>query len=144
MPLPGTGSFLDRQAERAGYKSGGIWRLCDFIWKSVRIAEDALCLQNLTWYTSGDWALVKRYNQGLCDALVRNYLSNVAKGKDIKPKIFFQGGVLAKYRHESFLWKNIRHRGYCPRHYSMMGCHRYITCKEQTEKIKITHFKALT
>ena len=30
---------------------------------------------------------------GLCDALVRNYLNNVGKGKDIKPPIVFQGGV---------------------------------------------------
>jgi len=31
--------------------------------------------------------------RGLCDALVRNYLNNVGKGKDIKPPIVFQGGV---------------------------------------------------
>jgi hypothetical protein len=30
---------------------------------------------------------------GLCQALVRNYLSNVGLGKDIRPPIVFQGGV---------------------------------------------------
>ena len=30
---------------------------------------------------------------GLCQALVRNYLANLALGKDLLPKISFQGGV---------------------------------------------------
>ena len=30
---------------------------------------------------------------GLCQALVRNYLSNLALGKEILPKVTFQGGV---------------------------------------------------
>jgi hypothetical protein len=30
---------------------------------------------------------------GLCDAVVNNYLNNVARGKKIKPPIVFQGGV---------------------------------------------------
>ena len=29
---------------------------------------------------------------GLCQALVRNYLNNLGKGKDIKPPVMFQGG----------------------------------------------------
>ncbi len=32
--------------------------------------------------------------RGLCNALVRNFLSNVGKGKDIKVPILFQGGEL--------------------------------------------------
>ena len=32
---------------------------------------------------------------GLCDALVRNYLNNVGKGKEILEPIVFQGGVAA-------------------------------------------------
>ena len=30
---------------------------------------------------------------GLCDSLVRNYLNNLAKGKDLEEPIVFQGGV---------------------------------------------------
>ncbi|MBP2638260.1 MAG: hgdC 4, partial [Firmicutes bacterium] len=33
--------------------------------------------------------------QGLCQALVRNYLNNLAKGKSIQGPILFQGGVAA-------------------------------------------------
>ena len=32
---------------------------------------------------------------GLCEALVRNYLNNVGKGKEILPPVLFQGGVAA-------------------------------------------------
>jgi len=32
---------------------------------------------------------------GLCQALARNYLNNVGKGKDIKAPVVFQGGVAA-------------------------------------------------
>ena len=31
--------------------------------------------------------------RGLCQALVRNYLNNVAKGKEILPPVLFQGGL---------------------------------------------------
>ncbi|MBC7188733.1 2-hydroxyglutaryl-CoA dehydratase, partial [Candidatus Aerophobetes bacterium] len=33
--------------------------------------------------------------RGLCEALVRNYLGNLAKGKKILPPVLFQGGVAA-------------------------------------------------
>ena len=33
--------------------------------------------------------------KGLCDALVRNYLNNVCKGKKLEAPITFQGGVAA-------------------------------------------------
>ena len=32
---------------------------------------------------------------GLCEALVRNYLNNVAKGKELAAPVIFQGGVAA-------------------------------------------------
>jgi len=32
---------------------------------------------------------------GLCQALVRNYLNNLALGKTLRPPVVFQGGVAA-------------------------------------------------
>ena len=32
---------------------------------------------------------------GLCDSLVRNYLNNVAKGKELKPPFVIHGGDAA-------------------------------------------------
>lgn len=36
---------------------------------------------------------IENITAGLCQALVRNYFSSVAKGKNIQPPIIFQGGV---------------------------------------------------
>jgi sugar (pentulose or hexulose) kinase len=45
------------------------------------------CSQNTSWFKKEDIIA------GLCDAVVNNYLNNVARGKTIKPPIVFQGGV---------------------------------------------------
>jgi hypothetical protein len=58
---------------------------------------------------------------GLCDALVRNYLNNVAKGKDIRPPFYFQGGVAAnagiRHSFEQALGCEVT----VPRHHAVMG-----------------------
>src|SRR3712207_1157965 len=92
----GTGSFLDRQAERLEIP---IEEFGNYALKSdvaVRIAgrcavfaESDMIHKQQLGYNQSD--IIK----GLCMALVRNYLNNVGKGKEIKPEIFFQGGVAA-------------------------------------------------
>lgn len=92
----GTGSFLDRQALRLGID---IKEFGDMSIKSnapVRIAgrcavfaESDMIHKQQMGHNQND--IVK----GLCQALVRNYLSNVAKGKEMKSPIAFQGGVAA-------------------------------------------------
>ncbi len=90
----GTGSFLDRQASRLGVDIEDFGRLALQTDNSVRIAgrcavfaeSDMIHKQQIG---HSNPAIVK----GCCDALVRNYLNNVGKGKDIRPPIVFQGGV---------------------------------------------------
>lgn len=139
----GTGSFLDRQAERLGIR---VEEFGSFAVKSenpVRIAgrcavfaeSDMIHKQQLGFSE-------KDIIKGLCDALVRNYLSNVAKGKDIKPKIFFQGGVAANIGMKASFEKSLGTEVIVPEHYSMMGAiGAAILAKEQTEKTGSTHFK---
>lgn len=118
----GTGSFLDRQAHRLGIpidKFGGYALDAKM---TVRIAgrcavfaeSDMIHKQQMGYDTS---SIVK----GLCQALVRNYLSNIAKGKDIVSPIFFQGGVAAnigiKRAFEEALSKEI----IVPEHHNVMG-----------------------
>lgn len=45
---------------------------------------------------------------GLCEALVRNYLNDIGKGKEICPKIFFQGGVAANKGMKASFEKSFR------------------------------------
>jgi predicted CoA-substrate-specific enzyme activase len=92
----GTGSFLDRQAERLDIP---IEEFGNYSLKSknpVRIAgrcavfaESDMIHKQQLGYSESDII------RGLCEALVRNYLNNVGKGKEIKNEIFFQGGVAA-------------------------------------------------
>ena len=92
----GTGSFLDQQAARLGVPIEEFGRLALRSRNPVRIAgrcsvfaeSDMIHKQQL-----GN--SIEDIIAGLCDALVRNYLNNLAKGKDIRPPVVFQGGVAA-------------------------------------------------
>jgi predicted CoA-substrate-specific enzyme activase len=92
----GTGSFLDRQAARleipieefGGYalRSKSPVRIAG---RCAVFAESDMIHKQQTGQSNEDII------NGLCEALVRNYLNNLAKGKDIEEPILFQGGVAA-------------------------------------------------
>lgn len=139
----GTGSFLDRQAERLEIP---IEQFGDYALRSdnsVRIAgrcavfaESDMIHKQQLGFSEEDII------RGLCDALVRNYLNNVAKGKDIQPSIFFQGGVAANIGMKAAFEKALGMPVYVPEHYDMMGAiGAAILAKEKVEKTGETHFK---
>lgn len=90
----GTGSFLDQQASRLNVP---IENFGDVALKSTApariagrcgvFAESDLIHKQQLGYPQEDLLY------GLCQALVRNYLSNLALGKEILPTVTFQGGV---------------------------------------------------
>ncbi|MBA5851920.1 2-hydroxyglutaryl-CoA dehydratase [Clostridium sp. cel8] len=134
----GTGSFLDRQAERLDIP---IEEFGSYALKStspVRIsgrcavfAESDMIHKQQLGYNNND--IVK----GLCDALVRNYLSNVAKGKEIKKEIFFQGGVAANIGMKSSFENALGCNIIVPKNYKVMGAvGAAILAKEYIEKTK--------
>jgi predicted CoA-substrate-specific enzyme activase len=118
----GTGSFLDRQAERLGIP---IEQFGEYALKStvpIRIAgrcavfaESDMIHKQQLGYNESD--IIK----GLCDALVRNYLNNVGKGKDIQAKIFFQGGVAANMGMKKAFEESLGKEVYVPENYNVMG-----------------------
>lgn len=141
----GTGSFLDRQAERLEIP---IDKFGDFALKSkvpVRIAgrcavfaESDMIHKQQLGYNECDII------RGLCEALVRNYLNNVAKGKEIMKKVFFQGGVAAnkgiKKAFENQLGLDI----YVPENYDVMGAiGAAIIGAEAVSKNKKSNFKGI-
>ena len=92
----GTGSFLDRQAIRLGIEISDFGDLALKSNNAVRIAgrcavfaESDMIHKQQLGHNQED--IIK----GLCQALTRNYLSNIGNGKDIKSPIMFQGGVAA-------------------------------------------------
>ncbi|MBE3572294.1 MAG: 2-hydroxyglutaryl-CoA dehydratase [Moorella humiferrea] len=92
----GTGSFLDHQASRLNVPIEKFGEMALRSTSPVRIAgrcgvfaESDLISKQQMGYSKGDLIA------GLCLALARNYLTNVARGKTILPVVLFQGGVAA-------------------------------------------------
>ena len=90
----GTGSFLDHQASRLNMDIEELSRLALLGEASVHIAG------RCTVFAESDMVHKQQMGYrvediifGLCQALVRNFLSDVASGKDIQPPVVFQGGV---------------------------------------------------
>ncbi len=139
----GTGSFLDRQAERLGIP---IEEFGSYALKSnspVRIAgrcavfaeSDMIHKQQLGY---------DKYNiiKGLSNALVRNYLNNIGKGKEIIPKVFFQGGVAANIGIKTSFEEALGFEVFIPENYNVMGSiGAAIIAREVVEKVGQTKFK---
>lgn len=139
----GTGSFIDRQAERLDIP---IEEFGDYALKSntsVRIAgrcavfaESDMIHKQQLGYNKSDII------RGLCEALVRNYLNNIGKGKEILPKVFFQGGVAANKGIKAAFENALGFEVLIPEHYNVMGAiGAAIIAKEVVEKVGKTKFK---
>lgn len=97
MCAAGTGSFLDQQASRLGVSIEG--EFGDLAMKSAsppRIAGRCSVFAKTDMiHLQQEATPVHDIVAGLCYALVRNFRSNIAKGKDFIKPIAFQGGVAA-------------------------------------------------
>lgn len=92
----GTGSFLDQQAARLSIDIENFGPLAlkskvpvQIAGRCAVFAESDMIHKQQMGYNVPDILA------GLCEALVRNYLNNVGKGKEILPPVVFQGGVAA-------------------------------------------------
>ena len=90
----GTGSFLDNQAQRLGIPIEQFGEI------ALRSKNPTSIASRCTVFAESDMIHKQQVGHktediiaGLCQGMARNFLSNVAKGKDIKPPIVFQGGV---------------------------------------------------
>lgn len=142
----GTGSFLDRQAERLGIP---IEEFGDYALRAsmpVRIAgrcavfaESDMIHKQQMGYNQADIIM------GLCEALVRNYLNNVGKGKEIRPKVFFQGGVAANKGMKAAFERALGFEVIVPEHFNMMGAiGAAVLAKDAVTKTGRTGFKGFS
>ncbi len=138
----GTGSFLDRQAARLGIP---IELFGDYALRStvpVRIAgrcavfaESDMIHKQQLGYSQEDII------NGLCEALVRNYLNNVGKGKEILQPVVFQGGVAANKGIKKAFEKALGFEIYVPKHYDVMGAlGAALLAQKEVSKKRITNF----
>jgi len=118
----GTGSFLDRQAARLGVHISELGDLALSAKQATRIAgRCAVFAESDMVHKQQMGHPVAEIVRGLCDALVRNYLGNVAKGKDIEPPIIFQGGVAANKGIRQAFVSALQQEIEVPEHYDVMG-----------------------
>lgn len=141
----GTGSFLDRQALRLGMEISDFGTIALDSSNPVRIAGRCAV------FAESDMIHKQQlgHNQediirGLCDALVRNYLSNIAKGKDLKPPILFQGGVAANKGIREAFEIELNEKVYVPSNYDVMGAiGAAILSKDAVQLNGYTKFKGI-
>lgn len=140
----GTGSFLDQQAARLGVDIEEFGSLAVQSRNPVRIAG------RCSVFAESDMIHKQQMGNdicdivaGLCHALVRNYLNNLAKGKDLKPPVVFQGGVAAnagiRLAFEHALGVDVT----VPVHHSVMGALGAALLARAAVRGKKTRFKGL-
>ena len=118
----GTGSFLDQQALRLNIPIESFGEYALRSESPVRIAG------RCTVFAESDMVhkqqmgyLIPDIVAGLCEALVRNYLNNVAKGKDIQKPVLFQGGVAANLGIKQAIERELGTEIRVPKFFSVMG-----------------------
>jgi predicted CoA-substrate-specific enzyme activase len=139
----GTGSFLDQQASRLNTPIEEFGTLALKSTTPVRIAgrcavfaeSDMIHKQQMGFELPDIVA-------GLCEALVRNYLNNVGKGKEILGPVVFQGGVAANIGMRKAFEKALGLEVIIPQNYDVMGAvGSALLAKEAVAKGQATHFK---
>ncbi len=118
----GTGSFLDHQATRLGIP------IDEFGGRALKAVNRVNIAGRCTVFAESDMIHKAQLGiatedilAGLCDAIVRNYLNTVAKGKEIRPRILFQGGVAANVGVRRAFETALGHEVTIPDHFLVMG-----------------------
>lgn len=141
----GTGSFLDRQAIRLGID------IKDFGDYALRTNNTVRIAGRCAVFAESDMIHKQQlgHNQediirGLCQALVRNFLSNMGKGKEISGPIFFQGGVAANKGIKKAFEEELGDEVIVPDNYDVMGAiGAAILGKKEAREQGFTKFKGL-
>lgn len=140
----GTGSFLDQQATRLGIKIEEFGKIALKSKKAINIggrctvfAESEMIQKQQLGFNRADII------NGLCMALVRNYLNDVAKGKELKPPFIFLGGVAANVGIKKAFEKVLKVKITVPKYHNIMGAigMALIVAKKNIEQTK---FRGLT
>ena len=118
----GTGSFLDQQAARLGIPIEEFGNLALKASHPVRIAGRCTVFAETDMIHKQQIGhSVEDILAGLCDSLVKNYLNNVCRGKEILSPIVFQGGVAANRGIQKAIEKELETSLIIPQHFGVMG-----------------------
>ncbi|NLM25850.1 MAG: 2-hydroxyglutaryl-CoA dehydratase [Firmicutes bacterium] len=118
----GTGSFLDQQAGRLNIPIDKFGDIALVSKTPVRIAG------RCTVFAESDMIHKQQLGHslpdilaGLCQAMVRNYVNNLGKGKDIQAPVVFQGGVAANKGMRKAFQEILGMDIYVPQNHDVMG-----------------------
>lgn len=118
----GTGSFLDRQASRLEipieeFGSYAVRSKCPvrIAGRCAVFAESDMISKQQAGHSNEDIIA------GLCEALVRNFLNNLAKNREIPEPVMFQGGVAANIGMSAAFERALNKSVIIPRYYDVMG-----------------------
>lgn len=118
----GTGSFLDHQAARLNIP------IEEFGAYALRAETGVQIAGRCSVFAESDMIHKQQVGHpieniiyGLCEALVRNYLNNLAKGKRIEPPVVFQGGVAANVGMKKAFEEALGMEVIVPPHFNVMG-----------------------
>lgn len=118
----GTGSFLDHQATRLQIP------IEEFGTRALAARNRVNIAGRCTVFAESDMIHKAQLGipadeiiAGLCDAIVRNYMNTVAKGKEIRPRILFQGGVAANVGVRDAFERALEEKVTVPEHFLVMG-----------------------
>ncbi len=118
----GTGSFLDQQAARLGISIEAFGDLALKAHHPVRIAGRCTVFAETDMIHKQQIGhSVEDIVAGLCDSLVKNYLNNVCRGKEILFPIVFQGGVAANRGIRKALERELDVSLVIPKDFDVMG-----------------------
>lgn len=118
----GTGSFLEHQAARLGIPIEQFGNYALHAQTGVTIAGRCTVFAESDMVHKAQLGVsTENIIRGLCDAIVRNYLNTVAKGKNIQPLILFQGGVAANIGVKTAFERALQEQVIVPEYFLVMG-----------------------
>ncbi len=118
----GTGSFLDHQAQRLGVRIDELGRLALQSTRDVRIAGRCTVFAESDMVSKQQYGFTKpEIINGLCEALVRNYMNNLVRGRELHPRFVFQGGVAANEGIKAAIENEIGQEVIIPDNFDVMG-----------------------
>lgn len=118
----GTGSFLDHQAERLGIPIQQFGEYALRAKRKVRIAGRCTVFAESDMISKQQFGFSKEeIINGLCEALVRNYINNLGRGKKLRPPYVFQGGVAANVGIRAAFERELGEKVIVPKYFNVMG-----------------------
>lgn len=134
----GTGSFLDQQADRLKIPIEKLGEMALKANAPVRIAgRCSVFAESDMIHKQQTGHGLPEIIAGLCDALVRNFLNNLSKGKALLPPFVFQGGVAANMGIKRAFESALGHEIIIPEHYGVMGAiGAALLAKEEMSEMK--------